>query len=80
MYEMDLLDKNPASRIKISFPDKKRNIKKDVQYYSLNELNILLEYLKSKKSSRFSEYKIYFTLIFLLSRTGLRISEALALN
>lgn len=80
MYEMELLDKNPASRLKIARPDEYRNVKKDVKYYSLTELNYLLDYLKEYQSPRFSEYKVYYALIFLLSRTGLRISEALALR
>jgi integrase len=80
MYEMELMDKNPASRLKIARPDEYRNVNKDIKYYNLTELNILLEYLKEYQSPRFGEYKVYYALCFLLSRTGLRISEALALR
>lgn len=80
MYEMELLDKNPASRLKTSRPDEHRNVKRDIKYYNLTELNILLGYLKNYRPPRFSGYKVYYALCFLLSRTGLRISEALALR
>lgn len=80
MHHMDVLDKNPAARVSFAKPDEYRNVKKDIKYYNLNELNTLLKYLKSHKSQRFPEYKVYYALVFLLSRTGLRISEALGLR
>ncbi|WP_404454004.1 site-specific integrase [Virgibacillus necropolis] len=80
IHELELLDKNPAARLKIAKPDEFRNLRKDVKYYSLGELNTLLNYLKGYESPRFKEYKVYYALIFLLSRTGLRISEVLALR
>ncbi|WP_347342894.1 site-specific integrase [Priestia flexa] len=53
---------------------------KKVKYFSLDEMNQLLDYLKTYKHQRFPEYQIYNMLIFFLYKTGLRISEALALR
>lgn len=47
---------------------------------TLEELNTLLDFLREHRPQRFSEYKPYYALVFFLSRTGLRISEALALR
>lgn len=80
IHHMDVLDKNPASRVNFARPDEYKNIKKDVKYYNLDELNILLNFLREHRPQRFSEYKPYYALVFFLSRTGLRISEALALR
>ncbi|WP_284141647.1 hypothetical protein [Virgibacillus sp. LDC-1] len=80
MYHMEVLERNPASRVNFARPDEFRNVKRDVKYYSLNELNKLLKYLREHKPQRYSEYKPYYALVFFLSRTGLRISEALALR
>ena len=80
IHYMDVLDKNPAARVNFSRPDEYRNIKRDVKYYNLEELNTLLDFLREHRPQRFSEYKPYYALVFFLSRTGLRISEALALR
>lgn len=50
------------------------------KYYNLNELNQLLEFMKIYKRQRYGDYQLYYTLMYLLSETGLRISEALALR
>lgn len=80
IYHLEVLERNPASRVNFARPDEFRNVKRDVKYYSLNELNKLLKYLREHKPQRYSEYKPYYALVFFLSRTGLRISEALALR
>ena len=80
IHHMDVLDKNPAARVNFAKPDEYRNIKRDVKYYNLDELQILLDFLREHRPQRFSEYKPYYALVFFLSRTGLRISEALALR
>ncbi|WP_245602210.1 tyrosine-type recombinase/integrase [Peribacillus kribbensis] len=72
-----MLEKNPA--LKVPVQDSVA-LKKDVKYFSLKELNILLEYMMSYKYQRFPEYQLYYMLMYFLSRTGLRISEALALK
>lgn len=57
-------------------------MKKDeeVKYFSLEELNKLLDFMKTYKHQRFPEYQLYYILMYFLSKTGLRISEALALR
>ncbi|MEI3611614.1 tyrosine-type recombinase/integrase [Pseudogracilibacillus sp. SO30301A] len=76
---MEILNKNPAE--KITLPRHKTvNVKKDIKYYNFDDLNILLDYLSEYKPQRFSEYNVYYVLVYFLSRTGLRISEALALK
>lgn len=77
--ELEVLERNPADRLKVPIQDKVA-VKEEVKYYSLDELNKLLDYMKTYKHQRFPEYKLYYTLMYFLSQTGLRISEALALR
>lgn len=79
VYELEVLEKNPADRLKVPAQDSVE-IKKDVKYYNLNELSQLLDFMKKYKHQRFPEYQLYYMLMYLLSKTGLRISEALALR
>jgi len=51
-----------------------------VKYFSFEELNKLLDFMKTYKHQRFPEYQLYYMLMLFLSKTGLRISEALALR
>src|SRR5690606_4276985 len=79
VHELEVLEKNPTDRLRVpvkdsSIPDKK------VKYFSLQELNQLLDYMKDYKHQRFEGYPLYYTLMYFLSQTGLRISEALALR
>lgn len=79
VYIMEVLHKSPAAKVQI--PSRGQvAIKKEVKYYKLTELNILLEYLSEYEPPRFKDYKPYYVLVYFLSRTGLRISEALALR
>lgn len=78
-YEMEVLNKNPVARIQLPVRDH-LSIRQDVKYYKLSELNFLLDYLKDYNPPRYKEYKVYYILVYLLSRTGLRISEALSLK
>lgn len=80
VYEMEILNKNPSARLKL--PTRGNvSIKNEVKYYNLSEIDMLLEYLgKYYRPSRYPEYQVYYVLIYFLSRTGLRISEALALR
>lgn len=57
-----------------------KNKDEKVKYFSLGEMNQLLDYLKPYKHQRFPEYQMYYMLIFFLYKTGLRISEATALS
>lgn len=79
MHELEVLEKNPAERLRVPVQDSVA-LKKSVKYYSLNELKILLNFMKNFKHQRFPEYYLYYMLIYFLSETGLRISEALALR
>lgn len=79
VHELEILEKNPSDRLKVPVQDSVA-LKKDLKYYSLDELNKLLDYMKRYKHQRFPEYQIYHALMYFLSQTGLRISEALALK
>ena len=52
----------------------------EVKYFSLEELNRLLDFMKAYKHQHFPDYQLYYLLMYFLSKTGLRISEALALR
>ncbi|KMK77596.1 tyrosine-type recombinase/integrase [Alkalihalobacillus pseudalcaliphilus] len=79
VHHLEVLEKNPCDKLRIPIKDS-TEIRKDVKYYSLTELNQLLDYMDKFKHQRFNEYKIYYMLMYFLSQTGLRISEALALQ
>lgn len=79
VHELEVLEKNPADRLKVPSQDSIAH-KKETKYYNLSELNKLLEYMKIYKHQRFHDYQLYYMLIYFLSQTGLRISEALALR
>ncbi|RXZ02116.1 tyrosine-type recombinase/integrase [Fictibacillus sp. S7] len=79
VHDMEILDKDPTNKLKIPVKDKIR-INKDIKYYSLSDLNRLLDFMETYQHQRYKEYRLYFMLIYLLSQTGLRISEALALQ
>jgi integrase len=82
VQELQVLEKNPAEKLKIEVQDKValKMDDKEIKYFSLDEMNQLLDYLRTYKHQRFPEYRIYYMLIFFLYKTGLRISEALALR
>ncbi|MCC2248817.1 site-specific integrase [Virgibacillus sp. AGTR] len=79
VHEMEILDKDPTSKMKIPVKDKIA-IKKKIKYYRLEELNQLLDFMETYRHQRFKEYRLYYMLLYFLSQTGLRISEALALK
>lgn len=79
VHELEVLEKNPADRLKVPVKDKV-TVKKDVKYYSLEELNRLLDFMRTYKHQRFEGYQLYYMLMYFLSQTGLRVSEALALR
>jgi integrase len=82
VQELQVLEKNPADRLKIEVQDNVALKKEDekVEYFTLDEINQLMDYLKTYKHQRFPEYQMYYMLLFFLYKTGLRISEALALT
>lgn len=79
VHELEVLEKNPADRLRIPVKDATEK-KEKVKYYSLDELNTLLDFMREYKHQRFPGYPIYYVLMYFLSQTGLRISEALALR
>lgn len=80
VHELEILEKDPSSKLMVPVKDKVEIRNKKVKYYDLDELNKLLDYMERYKHQRFNEYRIYYVLMYLLSQTGLRISEALALR
>ncbi len=79
VHELEVLEKSPADRLKVPIKDSTAE-KKKIKYFSLQELNTLLDFMKNYKHQRFEGYPLYYMLMYFLSRTGLRISEALALR
>ncbi len=79
VHELEILDKDPTQKLKVPVKDTVA-LNKEIKYYSLNELNQLLSFMENYKHQRFKEYRLYYMLMSLLSQTGLRISEALALR
>jgi integrase len=81
VHELEVLEKNPADKLRVPVQDSVA-VKKDeeVKYFSLEELNKLLDFMKTYKHQRFADYQLYYMLMYFLSKTGLRISEALALR
>ena len=79
VYEMEYLEKDPTTKLRVPVKDSAGE-EKEVKYYSLDELNKLLDFMESYRHQRFKEYQLYLMLIDFLSQTGLRISEALALR
>lgn len=81
VYELEILEKDPTKKLKVPVKDKvDMKTKKKIKYYQLTELNTLLDFMKTYKHQRYKEYRIYYALMYFMSQTGLRISEALALK
>lgn len=79
VHEMEVLEKNPTDKLRVPVKDNVA-INEEIKYYNLEELNKLLNFMKEYKHQRFEEYQLYYMLMYFLSQTGLRISEALALK
>ncbi|OZU88678.1 recombinase XerC [Virgibacillus indicus] len=80
VHEMEILDKDPSSKLEVPVKDKIDIKNKKIKFYELDKVHKLLDYMETYKHQRFKEYRIYFVLMYFLSQTGLRISEALALR
>lgn len=78
-YDLEVLEKNPCDKLSMPIQDSVE-VEDEVKYYSLDELEELLKYMKNKKTQRYGDYQLYYMLMYFLSRTGLRISEALAIR
>lgn len=79
VHELEILEKSPSDRLKVPVKDSTEQ-KQKIKFFSLEELNKLLEFMRNYKHQRFEDYSIYYTLMCFLSQSGLRISEALALR
>ena len=79
VHELEVLEKNPTDRLKVPVQDRV-DVNRDTKYYDLKTLTTLLEFMSGYKHQRYSSYPLYYTLMYFLSETGLRISEALALK
>ncbi|WLR41329.1 site-specific integrase [Bacillus carboniphilus] len=79
VHELEVLEKKPCDRLRVPVKDSV-GINTETKYYILDELNALLNYMKEYKHQRYSGYQIYYMLMYFLSQTGVRISEALALR
>lgn len=80
VHELEVLEKNPSDRLKVPVKDSVELKKDEVKYYSLDELKQILDFMKTFKHQRYKDYQLYYMLMYFLSETGLRISEALALR
>lgn len=78
VFDFKLLKENPSVRISIP---KDFNSNKELKYYTVEQLDIFLnEVKKPVKNAKYKHSIQYVVLFTLLSRTGLRIGEALALT
>lgn len=79
VYDLEILEKSPCDKLSMPVEDSV-GAEEEVKYYTLEELKKLLGFMKSKKTQRYKDYQLYYMLMYFLSRTGLRISEALAIR
>ena len=77
VHDFNIIRENPLKKIKIP---KDENSTGKVKYFSRGELTIFLDNTKPAKNAKYQESMQYLALFTLLSRTGLRIGEALALT
>lgn len=81
LLDMNLIEKNPAHRIRISkrddTPDEDDGI---LEFLEMDELNRLLGYLEQTPHGKYKRSIQYLALFTLIARTGLRVGEALALE
>jgi len=79
VHEMEILEKNPTEKLRVPVKDSTKQ-EEEVKFFLLPELEQLLDFMSLYKHQRFKKYRLYYMLMLFLSRTGLRISEALALK
>lgn len=76
-YDLNYLERNPLDRVKLP---KEEILDKQIKYYTKEELNQFLHYMKHFKPGKYSHSIQYYVLFTLLARTGIRLGEALALT
>ncbi|MHA2893276.1 site-specific integrase [Bacillus cereus] len=72
--ELEILSKNPTNKVRMK-EQQVTNKSENIKCYDLDELESVLNYILNKKGSI-----KYYSLFTILSRTGLRIGECLALQ
>ncbi|THF83708.1 site-specific integrase [Cohnella fermenti] len=77
VHDFNIIRENPLQKIKIP---KETEATGKVQYFTREQLDLFLQHTKPVKNSKYQESMQYTALFTLLSRTGLRIGEALALT
>lgn len=81
LLDMNLIEKNPVHRIRISkrddTPDEDDGV---LEFLEMDELNRLLAYLEQTPHGKYKRSIQYLALFTLIARTGLRVGEALALE
>ncbi|EPE60790.1 phage integrase family protein [Exiguobacterium sp. S17] len=81
LLDMNLIEKNPAHRVKISKRDDAPEEEEGtLEFLEMEELNRLLSYLERTPHGKYRLSIQYYALFLLMARTGLRIGEALALE
>ncbi|APC48992.1 recombinase XerC [Virgibacillus halodenitrificans] len=76
VHDFNILYSNPIAKSKIPKKDKEEQLK----YFTKKELEIFLSHCHPVKKSKYKHSIQYSVLFTLMSRTGLRIGEALALH
>lgn len=76
VYELNYIEKNVSDKVKIPKNDEIKKLK----FYTKEELTRLLSFLSTYKIKKYPISIQYFVLFSLLSSTGLRLGEALALE
>lgn len=79
VHDLEVLEKSPCEKLCMPVEDSV-GAEKEMKYYTLEELEKLLGYMKNNKTQQYGDYQLYYMLMYFLSRTGLRISEALAIR
>lgn len=79
VHRFKILRENPIAKMEIPGADKKSN-KKEIKFFTIEEMNAFL--LATDEKPKNAKYKLSnerYTMFYLISRTGMRIGECLAL-
>ena len=79
-HKLEVIQKNPADRMRVRKITDGAPVEKEVKYYTYEELTKILGFMQNYQHQRFPEYRFYLALMYFLSETGLRISEAAAIS
>ncbi|WP_339147679.1 site-specific integrase [Sutcliffiella sp. BMC8] len=79
VHDIEVLEKSPTDKLSVPVKDSVAQNNK-TKYFTLKELTTLLTFMKKYQHQRYGDYQLYYVLMYFLSESGLRISEALALR